>query len=134
MHILVVHAMVILLTLGPPRGKQPVGKGRVAAPGLSRRFAASRRGASVESEGPAFMGVPWSGRVGESSPCLSRGFWGSTQQHPHGWTTDGQAVTPHCPATLACGYVMPMGSARVPSCAPGPAGERGFMKDKFTLS
>lgn len=25
MHILVVHAMVILLTLGPPRGEQPAG-------------------------------------------------------------------------------------------------------------
>lgn len=36
MHILVVHAMVILLTLGPPRGKQPAGRGRGSSWGLSQ--------------------------------------------------------------------------------------------------
>lgn len=37
MHILVVHAMVILLTLGPPRGEQPGGRGLPTSWVQSRR-------------------------------------------------------------------------------------------------
>lgn len=99
MHILVVHAMVILLTLGPPRGEQPEGAAGVgaAAPGLPAGsllyLEEPAHLAGAEWKGPALMGVPWSGRHGESSPCLSRGFWGGFTAAPHCQTTGGQAVT-----------------------------------------
>lgn len=123
MHILVVHAMVILLTLGPPRGERAVG----GAPRWARQPSCPRarcRGRAVQSgTGLPRSPVEWRWH---SLPACQRGFWGKHVRSSTGGTPKivktlkpaglWFPVMPHCGHTLCCHGAVPTTVPRAASC------------------